>query len=96
MVQHIEKDICFLYHQLSSYSYIMGDLDYNEHYRLPYWDFINIKSPMNDYEKAFIQEGCLVLILTMAWEQIEGAGCYINDKHGEKGIRKKLYRYPKA
>ena len=80
LIQRIEKDICFLYHQLSSYSYIMGDLCFNEYYNLAYWEYINVEFPLNKDELGFIKEGCLILILTMAWEQIDGAGYYINDK----------------
>ena len=81
--QLIERDICYLYHQLSSYSYIMGDLYFGEVYNLPYWDFINIdclELQISDEDANFIREGCLVMLLTMAWEQIDGAGSYINDK----------------
>jgi len=80
LIQPIERDISFLYHQLSNYSYIMGDLPFNEYYSLPYLDFVNYKFPLPDAELSFIKEGCLILILTMAWEQIDNAGCYINDK----------------
>lgn len=80
VLQQIEKDICFLYHQLSLYSHIMGDLNYTGHYNLPYWNFINSKFPINDDELCFIKEGCLIIILSMAWEQIDDAGSYINDK----------------
>jgi hypothetical protein len=81
--QIIERDICYLYHQLSSYSYIMGDLYFGEVYNLPYWEYLDVESldlHIDDNERDFIIESCLVMILTMAWEQIDGAGCYINNK----------------
>ena len=80
LIQHIERDISYLYHQLSNYSYIMGDLSFNELCCLPYWDFINYNFPLPDDELSFIKEGCLILILTMAWEKIDNTGCYIKDK----------------
>lgn len=80
ILQQIEKDICYLYFQLSSYSFIMGDLCYKEIYNLPYWNFINIIESQSDEKQSFIREGCLIMILAMAWEVIDGAGSYIMDK----------------
>lgn len=67
----IEKDVCLLYHQLAEYNYIMGDLMYGSVFDLPYWNFLNLN--MSD----FARDGCLVMILAMAWEYIDGAGSYI-------------------
>lgn len=79
--QLIERDICYLFHQLSSYSYIMADLYYDEIYNLPYWEYINIDiNDIQDKEQcSFIREGCLILIFAMVIEAIEGAGSYVMD-----------------
>jgi hypothetical protein len=42
-LQQVERDICLLYHQLSDYSYIMGDLYYGSVYALRYWDFLDVE-----------------------------------------------------
>jgi hypothetical protein len=80
LIRHLERDICFFYHQLSSYSFIIGDLDFAEYYNLPYWNYINRDFRLTENELCFIKNGCLVLILAMALEQIDDAGCYIDDK----------------
>ncbi len=83
LIQQIERDICYLYHQLSSYSNIMGDLYFDDIYDLPYWEFVNVSERelrKSEEDTNFFREGCLMLILTMAWERIAGAGTYINNK----------------
>lgn len=76
-IQQIERDICLLYHQLAEYSYIMGDLYYGSVFALPYWEFLDLDNLEQD-EKDFIRDGCLVMILAMAWDFIDGSGSYIN------------------
>jgi hypothetical protein len=77
MIQQVERDICLLYHQLAEYSYIMGDLDYGSVFNLPYWEFLDLDGVPLD-QKEFIQNGCLVMILAMAWDLIDGSGNYIS------------------
>jgi hypothetical protein len=58
----------------------MGDLYYNELYKIPYWRYLN-----NNYwhiticeeDKQFIETGCLVMIATMAMEIIDEAGTFM-------------------
>jgi hypothetical protein len=76
-IQQIEKDICLLFHQLSEYSFIMGDLYYGDVYSLPYWEYIALDS-LDEYQRNFITEGCLVMILAMCWDEIDGSGSYIS------------------
>jgi len=77
-IAQVTRDICFLYHELSAYSGIMGDLDYS-FYNLPYWKYLECDgSGSGDGE--FIRDGCLVMLLAMAWEQIDGVGSYVNGK----------------
>ena len=77
-IAQVTRDICFLYHELSEYSGIIGDLDYS-FYNLPYWEYLEYGNS-DSYDAEFIRDGCLVMLLAMAWEQIDGAGSYINDK----------------
>lgn len=76
-VQRIEKDILLLYHQLADYNYIMGDLYWGDVYSLPYWEYLEPVF-LEDHQAMFIKNGCLVMILAMAWEKIDGAGSYID------------------
>lgn len=73
-IKQIEKDICFLYHELSEYSFIMGDLDYHNLYNREYWSFINVDSD------SFILHGCLIMVLAMIWDWMEESGNFIEDK----------------
>lgn len=77
-LKELEKDLCFLYYQLSEVRGIDGDLPFSLLYRLDYWNILgkNLTS-VPDAERRFIEQGCLVMILTMCWETIDGAGNYI-------------------
>lgn len=75
--QQVERDICLLYHQLANYSYIMGDLYYGSVFGLPYWEYLDFPGLDTD-DLAFLRDGCLVMILAMAWDQIDGSGAHIN------------------
>lgn len=77
--QQIEKDICLLYHQTAEYSWLMDDLYYGSVFALPYWEFLNFQG-LNDDERIFIRDGCLVMILAMCMECIGGSGAYIHDE----------------
>ena len=77
--QEIEKDICLLYHQTAEYSWLMDDLCYGSVFALPYWDFLDFQG-VDDNERIFIRDGCLVMILAMCMECIGGSGAYIHDK----------------
>ena len=75
--QQIERDICLLFHQLSNYSYIMGDLYYGSVFSLPYWEYLDF-SGLEKGDGNFLRDGCLVMILSMAWDRIDGGGAYIS------------------
>jgi len=75
-LQQVERDICLLYHQLSDYSYIMGDLYYGTVYALRYWEFLDVEGIEPD-RQSFIRQGCLMMILAMAWDSIDGSGAYL-------------------
>lgn len=76
LVQQIERDICLLYHQLADYSFIMGDLYYGNVYKLPYWEYFDLPG-LDESQRNVIRDGCLVMILAMCWDQIDGSGAYI-------------------
>jgi hypothetical protein len=76
LVQEIERDICLLYHQLAEYSFIMGDLYYGSVYALPYWQYLNMER-LDDSQYKFIRDGCMVMILAMCWDVIDGSGGYL-------------------
>ncbi len=73
-LKQVEKDICFLYHELSEYSGIMGDLDYHSLYNKPYWEVLDVDTD------PFILHGCLMLVIAMVWDWIDGSGFFIKDK----------------
>ena len=75
-LQEVEKDICLLYHQLSEYSYIMGDLYYGDVYDKKYWNYLSLEIKDKD-QHLFITNGCLVMILAMCSEILDGTGGYI-------------------
>ena len=58
----------------------MGDLFYGTVFALPYWDYLN-PTGLDPEDLEFIREGCLVMILAMAWERIDGAGSYMSQFH---------------
>lgn len=77
-IWQVERDICYLYHELSEYSGIMGDLAYGSCYAQPYWEFLHLNvRQMPEEERCFIRDGCLVMLLAMAWDVIDGSGCYL-------------------
>jgi hypothetical protein len=75
-VQELERDILLLYHQLAEDSYVMGDLYYGNVFALPYWNYLDPSGLEHD-RAVFVQQGCLVMLLAMAWDQIDGSGAYL-------------------
>ena len=81
-LRDVERDICFLYHELAEYPGINGDLYYGGTYALPYWEFLNIRqSDVRDEQRRFIRDGCLMMLLAMAYDVIDGSGSYIKEKY---------------
>ncbi len=79
--EKVERDICYLYHELSEYAGINGDLSFGSFYAIPYWEYLNLQDPnMHEDERGFIQNGCLVMLLAMATDIIDGSGTYLADK----------------
>ena len=79
----VERDICFLYYELAQHAGVTGDLAYGLIYNLPYWEFLNLRDPsMSEGESRFIRDGCLVMVLAMAWDIIDGSGSELKGKFG--------------
>lgn len=82
----LTRDVCFLYHQLSQYRYIMGDLDYATDYPLAYWSLLNrVETPLRDDDR-FIRGGIMILMLAMLDAEFDGAVCWIS-RHLEAAIK---------
>jgi hypothetical protein len=78
LLQEVKRDICFLFHEQTEHPRIDGDLAYGTFYRLPYWEFLTADIPPDD--RAFVREGCLVMILAMAWDLIQHSGSFLADR----------------
>lgn len=80
-VWNIEKDICFLYHELSKHDAMVCDLSYGRLFFMPYWEVFSQSLPKMDAdEEEFILGGCLIMTLSMLWEILNGSGSYLIGK----------------
>jgi len=70
--QRLDRDILLLFHQLADYPEIDGDLYFGTVFNLPYWEYL-APAGLDTDDCAFLQEGCLVMLLTMAWGCFDGA-----------------------
>ena len=77
LYQKVLRDILLLFHQLSDFSAITGSYGYV--FDLPYWEYLNFPGELEPREREFIRDGCLVMILSEAWSQIDGAVYLGND-----------------
>lgn len=81
MYGRLVRDICYLYHQLSAYRFIMPDLDYASDFPLEYWKLIN-RIDTGQWDR-FIRGGILILLLAMIQDVIDGSGdcisCHAED-----------------
>jgi hypothetical protein len=78
VIWQVERDICFLYHELAESPGIMGDVAYGSLYTLPYWEFLDVRTEgLPEPERRFIRDGCLVMLLAMAWDMIDRSGTYL-------------------
>jgi hypothetical protein len=89
-IQEIERDICLLYHQLSSYPHVTSDLYFGDVFKLPYWNFLDIQGLDGDQRK-FIRRGSLVFIYAMVSEEAGGSGAYLSFEGGRlSACRRKI------
>jgi len=71
----LKRDICYFFYEQAEYVGIDGDLDFGGTYALPYWRYLCVELPATD--TPFVQQGCLLLILAMARDVIDGSGSYL-------------------
>lgn len=90
LYRRLTRDVCFLYHDLSAYQHIMGDLDYANEYPLAYWTLIN-RVETGQSGDRFIRAGILVLMLAMLQDVFDGSGDSIS-RH-RNAIAQELERF---
>jgi len=90
LYRRLLRDVCFLYHELSAYRYIMGDLDYANDYPLEYWTLLN-RIDTGRSDDRFIRGGILVLMLAKLADVFDGSGDSIS-RHA-KAISKELEQF---
>ncbi|MCA9178806.1 MAG: hypothetical protein KDB14_30295 [Planctomycetales bacterium] len=90
LYRRLKRDVCLLYHELSDYRHIMGDLDYASDYPLEYWALIN-RIDTGREDDRFIRAGILVLLLAMLQDVFDGSGDHIS-RHA-RGISRELERF---
>ena len=67
----LTRDICYLYHIQLEYCGFMADLDYSNEFKLPYWARLKTHC---DADEEFYKTGCLIFILLIALDKIDGSG----------------------
>jgi len=70
------KDILYFFHIQGETSYWWSDLDWSC-FDLPYWLYLEDGFDLEKSDAKFIQNGCLLIILAMYWDDIDGSGSYI-------------------
>lgn len=90
LYRRLIRDVCFLYHELSAYRQIMGDLDYANDYPLEYWTLLN-RIDAGRSDDRFIRGGILVLMLAMLADVFCGSGDSIS-RH-VKAISREIDRF---
>jgi len=73
---NLQKDICYLYHVQSHFNELMSDLDFNNEFSLEYWSELN---SFSNEDEAFVKNGCMILILLMTLDKINGSGDSLTD-----------------
>ncbi len=75
----LAKDICYLYHLQAEYSGFMPDLDFGTTFKRSYWKDLNGLNGYDDNSREFLRTGCMVFVLLMAFEFIDGSGDSISN-----------------
>jgi hypothetical protein len=79
LVWAIERDIAGLYYWQSQKNGIDADLPYEKIYNLSYWDVFLIGLPeMPPEEESYIINGCLMFLICICIEFLDGSGFYLN------------------
>lgn len=78
----LERDICYLYYQIAewfddSFPAAFPDeiMDFVNIYSLPYWEYLDIEAEgLGLRRRDFIREGCLVILMRLAYASLEPLG----------------------
>lgn len=95
----IEKDICYLLHQVvDDYDSLGGGWDWDWYtemlFPLKYWNFLGLQGDITTFQQDFINHGCLLWILGLSMEQLEDNGRRI-DLYGSEIAERLAIFHPK-
>ena len=78
-IELILKDIRFIQHELTNYSYLdASQLSFGGHLNQKYWEFLNLKGEINKQDKDELEEGVLLIIYLLYAEIFEAEGsCFL-------------------
>ena len=73
------KDICFIRHELSNYSYLYASqIQFEIHLNLPYWEYLFVNGQIDKADKDELEEGALLTIYLFFKEIYEAEGyCFL-------------------
>ena len=78
-VELVLKDIRFIRHELTNYSYLYASqLSFSGHLDKNYWEFLNLKGEIGQHDRDELEEGVLLVIYLLYSEIFEAEGwCYL-------------------
>ncbi|MEM9120970.1 MAG: hypothetical protein AAGD09_24265 [Cyanobacteria bacterium P01_F01_bin.56] len=76
LYKQLIRDVCYLFHELSLYRGIMGDLNYSEDYPRPYWLLIN-RVNTGQEDDRMIRSGILILFMAMLDGAFDGGSAWL-------------------
>jgi hypothetical protein len=71
-----KRDICFFYEEQKEWATISGQLSFGYTFKLPYWDYLDLRGEINQDDKDLIRRGSLLLLLSECLEFFEDLGTY--------------------
>jgi hypothetical protein len=78
-VELVLKDIRFIKHELTNYSYLYASqLSFGGHLDKNYWEFLRLKGEIGQHDRDELEEGVLLVIYLLYSEIFEAEGwCYL-------------------
>ncbi|BDD01405.1 hypothetical protein [Persicobacter psychrovividus] len=78
-VELVLKDIRFIKHELTNYSYLYASqLSFGGHLNRNYWEFLKLKGEIGQHDRDELEEGVLLVIYLLYAEIFEAEGwCYL-------------------
>jgi hypothetical protein len=78
-VELILKDIRFIRHELTNYSYLYASqLSFGGHLNKNYWEFLKLKGEIGQHDRDELEEGVLLVIYLLYTEIFEAEGwCFL-------------------